>query len=124
MDDSNYTFDEAAIALAASQPDITLSIQAKREVGKLWESLTSSPYTELFNDSLTPTRLKHILKINRAIKRRLELLQNSQSETRNKRILILGNIFITHLVMQDVDRSDMENKSLDVERFITENIIQ
>lgn len=123
MDDSNYTFDEAAIALAASQPDITLSIQAKREVGKLWESLTSSPYTELFNDSLTPTRLKHILKINRAIKRRLELLQNSQSETRNKRILILGNIFITHLVMQDVDRSDMENKSLDVERFITENII-
>ena len=36
LDEFNYTFDEAATALAASQEEVTLSVQAKREVGKLW----------------------------------------------------------------------------------------
>ena len=122
LDDFNYTFDEAATALAASQIDVTLSIQAKREVGKLWESLTASPYTDLFNDQLTPTRLKHILIINRAIKSELDSLYKNQREARNQRILVLGNLFITHLVMQNVKRSDLENKSLDIKKYITKSI--
>lgn len=122
LDEYNYTFDEAATALAASQKDVTLSVQAKREVGKLWESLDSAPYTDLFNDQLTPIRLKHILQINRAIKNELDYLYKSQTEERNKRILILGNIFITHLVMQDVQRKDLENKSLVIEKYINDTI--
>ncbi len=122
LDDFNYTFDEAATALAASQIDVTLSVQAKREVGKLWESLTSSPYTDLFNDQLTPTRLKHILIINRAIKSELDSLYIIQTEARNKRILVLGNLFITHLVMQNVKRLELENKSLDIKKYINKTI--
>ena len=122
LDEFNYTFDEAATALAASQEEVTLSVQAKREVGKLWESLNSAPYTNLFNDQLTPTRLKHVLKINRAIKNELELLYNTQTDARKKRILVLGNIFITHLVMQNVKRSDLENKSLAIKKYIKETI--
>lgn len=122
LDEFNYTFDEAATALAASQEEVTLSVQAKREVGKLWESLNSAPYTDLFNDQLTPTRLKHVLKINRAIKNELEILYNTQTDARKKRILVLGNIFITHLVMQNVKRSDLENKSLAIENYIKETI--
>lgn len=123
LDEYNYTFDEAATALAASQTEVTLSVQAKREVGKLWESLNASPYTDLFNDQLTPTRLKHILKINRAIKKELETLYQSQKEARCQRILVLGNIFITHLIMQNVERKDLENKSLDIKKYI-DNIIK
>lgn len=122
LDEYNYTFDEAATALAASQTEVTLSVLAKREVGKLWDSLTSSPYTDLFNDQLTPTRLKHILIINRAIKNELDSLNNAQSEARNRRILVLGNIFITHLVMQNVKRADLENKSLDIKIYINNTI--
>lgn len=122
LDEFNYTFDEAATALAASQEEVTLSVQAKREVGKLWESLNSAPYTDLFNDQLTPTRLKHVLKINRAIKNELEILYNTQTDARKKRILVLGNIFITHLVMQNVKRSDLENKSLAIKNYIKETI--
>lgn len=122
LDEFNYTFDEAATALAASQEEVTLSVQAKREVGKLWESLNSAPYTDLFNDQLTPTRLKHVLKINRAIKNELEILYNTQTDARKKRILVLGNIFITHLVMQNVKRSDLENKSLAIKKYIKETI--
>lgn len=122
LDEFNYTFDEAATALAASQEEVTLSVQAKREVGKLWESLNSAPYTDLFNDQLTPTRLKHVLKINRAIKNELEIMYNTQTDARKKRILVLGNIFITHLVMQNVKRSDLENKSLAIKKYIKETI--
>lgn len=121
--DYNYTFDEAAVALAASQTEVNLSVQAKREVGKLWESLTAPPYTELFNAKLTPTRLKHILKINRAVKNELDSLYKIHTEARNKRILILGNIFITHLVMQEVEHVNLENKSLKIDNYINDNII-
>ena len=122
-DEFYYSFDEAAVALAASQTDITLSVQAKREVGKLWESLTTAPYIELFNNELTSTRLKHILKINRAVKNELDSLYKIHTEARNKRILILGNIFITHLIMQEVERTTLENKSLKIDNFINDNII-
>ena len=122
-DDFNYSFDEAAVALAASQTEVNLSVQAKREVGKLWESLTASPYTELFNAELTPVRLKHILKINRAVKNELDSLYKIHTEARNKRILILGNIFITHLVMQEIERATLENKSLKIDDYINDNII-
>lgn len=122
LDENNYTFEEAATALAASQSDVSLSVLAKREVGKLWESLSTQPYTDLFNDSLTPTRLKHILMINRAIKNELDSMYRSQTEPRKKRILVLGNLFITHLVMQKVERSHLENKSLDIKKFIDETI--
>ena len=122
LDEFNYTFDEAATILAASQQDVGLSVLAKREVGKLWESLTTPPYTDLFNDSLTPTRLKHVLMINRAIKNELESLQSTQTEPRIKRILVLGNLFITHLVMQEVDRSHLENKFLNIKKYIDEKI--
>lgn len=122
LDDYNYTFEEAATTLAACQTEVTLSIQAKREIGKLWESLTSAPYTDLFNDQLTPTRLKNILIINRAIKTELEALFKTQTEARNQRILVLGNLFITHLVMQEVERLDLENKSLDIQKYINQTI--
>ena len=122
LDDYNYTFDEAATALAASQTDVSLSVLAKREVGKLWESLSTPPYTLLFNDELSPVKLKHVLMINRAIKNELESLYGSQTEPRNKRILVLGNLFITHLVMQDVKRADLENKSLKIKEYIDNTI--
>lgn len=121
IDEFNYTFEDAAIALATSQNDISLSVQAKREVGKLWESMNTAPYTELFNESLTSIRLMHTLRIYRAIQTQLKTLMNSE-EGRNKRILILGNLFITHLIMQQTERCVLENKSLDVTLYLNETI--
>lgn len=44
---------EATIALACTYSDIDLSTEAKREIGKLWEDISVSPYKLLFNGSLT-----------------------------------------------------------------------
>lgn len=122
LDDTNFSFEEAATALAVSQSSVDLAVLAKREVGKLWEKWDSAPYTDLFNDSLTPTRLISSLKIFRSIQSELKSLHNTYSEGRNKRILVLGNLFIAHLIMQKVPRSVLENKSLDVDKYINETI--
>lgn len=39
--DSGCTLDEAAIALACAKEDVTLAVQAKREVGMLYEDITN-----------------------------------------------------------------------------------
>ena len=122
LDDYNYTFEEAAVALASYQQDVTLSVLAKREVGKLWESLSAAPYTDLFNETLSAVRLEHILFIYRRIQTVLKTLQKPDNEARTNRILVLGNIFITHLVFQRVTQADLENKSLNAPQFFENNI--
>lgn len=121
-DENNYTFEDAAVALATCQDDVSLSVLAKREVGKLWESQTSAPYTDLFNESLTSIRLKHVLKIYRYIQNKLKQLHNSETEPRNRRILVLGNLFITHLVMKQISRDTLENKSLNINEYTTNTV--
>ena len=44
---------EATIALACSQQEVDLAVQAKREIGKLWEDISRPPYRTLFNSSTT-----------------------------------------------------------------------
>ena len=122
LDDYNYTFEEAAVALASYQQDVTLSVLAKREVGKLWESLSAAPYTDLFNETLSAVCLEHILFIYRRIQTVLKTLQKPDNEARTNRILVLGNIFITHLVFQRVTQADLENKSLNAPQFFENNI--
>src|SRR5712691_10418348 len=42
------TLDEAAVALACAMQDVGLSVQAKREVGMLYEDIAKAPYVQLF----------------------------------------------------------------------------
>src|SRR5207249_3032573 len=41
---TGFDLTEATVALACSQADIALAVQAKREIGKLWEDLEKAPY--------------------------------------------------------------------------------
>ena len=47
------TLDDAAVALACAQKDVGLCVQAKREVGRLYDDIQQAPYKMLFNPSLT-----------------------------------------------------------------------
>ncbi len=122
MDELNYSFEEAAVALAAYQNDVALSVTAKREVGKLWESMNSAPYTDLFNNNLSSIRLKHTLMIYRKIQSELKRIQKPENEARTNRILVLGNLFISHLVLQQVEMKDLENKSLNITEYLESKI--
>lgn len=44
-----FDLTEATVALACANPDVSLAVQAKREIGKLWEDITKAPYKQLFS---------------------------------------------------------------------------
>ena len=55
--DSGCTLDEASVALACKASDTALAVQAKREVGMLYEDITKAPYTIIFNRGTTARSL-------------------------------------------------------------------
>ena len=55
--DEGCNLDDAAVALACAQKDVGLAVQAKREVGRLYDDIHQAPYRALFNPSLTALRM-------------------------------------------------------------------
>ena len=98
--------EEATIALACANSDIELAVQAKREIGKLWEDTEKPPYKLLFNSQLTAIRLWRSVEVFRAVERELKKLQN-EFEGRNRLIAIHGNRLVLYRVF----------KSLPIENF-------
>jgi len=101
---------EATIARACLQPDVSLCVQAKREIGKLWDDIEKSPYKTLFNPSVNGPSIWRAVQILRQVERTLAGFR-SISEHRKGLLAVHGNRFIAHLVFaqlgnQLVSRSD------------------
>lgn len=91
-----FDLTEATIALACSQAAVDLSVQAKREIGRLWEDIERPPYRTLFNDSLLGPALWRRVQVLRAIEGGLAL-KLQESDSRGKQIGVHGNRFIAHV---------------------------
>lgn len=57
LPEEGCTFDDAVVALACAHEDPSLCVQAKREVGLLYEDITQAPYKRLFNASVSALKL-------------------------------------------------------------------
>jgi hypothetical protein len=98
--DEGCNIEDATVALACSNSDITLAVQAKREVGQLWQDITKPPYTTLFNKSLgAPTMWRAVL-IMRTVEKTLETA-DKESLPRGELVAVHGNRFILHRVFAD-----------------------
>lgn len=95
--DAGCTLDEAAIALACSSPDVSLAVQAKREVGMLYEDITKTPYTVIFNSSTTAKALWNAVMLLRLCEAQLKVEQQ-QNSGKEQLIGIHGNRFVFHIV--------------------------
>lgn len=115
-DDKNCTLEEATIALACSITDVNLAVQAKREIGKLWEDTSKKPYTDIFNSSLTATKLWRTIQILRDVNTALKS-KELVSQSREKSYYIHGNRFVLHLVFQKIPSSCLLDPSFDFEGF-------
>ena len=121
IDERNFSFEECTQALVTYQKDVSLSVQAKREIGKIWESTTSRPYTDLFNTNLEVTYLIHVVKAFRFVASRLAQKSDATNDGRTKRIYTYGNLFITHMVMRKIDMATMYNKAIDFDNYLQSN---
>jgi hypothetical protein len=97
--EKGFTFEESAVALACAHRDINLCVQAKREVGKLWEDIQKPPYTTLFSEKTNAMRMWHAVEIMRAVDAELiRAVSARQGEARQ--IAKHANRFILHMVFQ------------------------
>ncbi|TBX66053.1 AIPR family protein [Bacillus toyonensis] len=99
--DTQNSFDivEATVARACNQTDIDLAVQAKREIGKLWDDIDKAPYKILFNSGVASLELWRQVQILRVIEGELSKKEKELSG-RERLYVIHGNRFITHLVYQ------------------------
>lgn len=95
--EAGCTLDEAAIALACAKEDVTLAVQAKREVGMLYEDITKAPYITIFNPSTTAKALWHAVNVLRLCETQLRKEQEI-ADRKEKLIAIHGNRFVLHMV--------------------------
>jgi hypothetical protein len=101
-------FEDAAVALACAHRDIVHSVQAKREVGELWEDINKPPYTILFNANTSALRMWNAVEIMRSVEAILKTYQ-SESEGKAKLIATHGNRFVLHMIFRSMDPDKVDD---------------
>lgn len=92
---------EATVARACLQNDASLAVQAKREIGKLWDDIEKAPYKILFNPSVSGPSLWRAVQVVRVVEQALAA-KRAGADGRKRLLAIHGNRFITHLVLSCV----------------------
>jgi hypothetical protein len=112
--EAGFDLVEATIARACSMPDLSIAVQAKREIGKLWDNIDAAPYKTLFNPSVSGPSIWRIVLIVRHIEKVLASLKTRTG--RERLVAVHGNRFIEHMTILSLpniyldDRKALPNK--------------
>ncbi|CAA0203590.1 AIPR family protein [Tenacibaculum maritimum] len=117
LDDENYTIEEATISLACFNSDVSLAVQAKREIGKLWDDISKKPYIDLFNSETRSFEIIRTIKVFRLVNKILLELQKNSSG-RDKSHYIHSNRFILHIVLNSISRGQILNPASDFDTIL------
>jgi hypothetical protein len=97
--DEGCSIVEATQALGCAL-SVNLAVQVKREIGALWASTESPPYTEIFPQNLTTARVWRCVLVMRAADEELQKLRAADLP-RGDLVAVHLNRLILHLVFQD-----------------------
>lgn len=95
---------EATVARACLQTEVSYAVQAKREIGKLWDDIVKPPYKILFNPSVDGPSLWRAVQVVRQVEQAL-VKQKKSSDGRRRLLAVHGNRFITHMVLSSIPAS-------------------
>jgi hypothetical protein len=115
--------EEASIALACAFPKIQLAAVAKRNVGMLWGDITKPPYTLLFNQLLTASRVWCCVQVARIVEDALNQELGTEDGYR-RRITIHGNRFILHRVFQTLPQERFDDINFSVDAITSEIAVE
>jgi len=116
LDDNNCYVEEVITALACAKDDINLVVQAKREVGKLWEDIGKNPYMDIFNATVTAIQAWKAVRIMREVASRLKMKEHSASG-REKSCFIHSNRFVLHIVFKKIGAHVIFDPNFDFNTF-------
>jgi hypothetical protein len=94
-----FDLSEATVALACSHADVGMAVQAKREIGKLWEDIAKAPYKALFNPGVHGIKLWQLVQLQREIENQLNH-EHSVRSGRDAMFAIHGNRFLAYQVFK------------------------
>ncbi len=105
--DKGCTLDEATVALACAQEDVTHAVNAKQAIGRFYEDITKPPYKTLFNASLTAVKLWRAVEMLRAVDDFLKIEQKKR-DGKEKLCAIHGNRVLLYLAFKELSPSIFE----------------
>ncbi len=97
--ENQLTFDEAIVALACLQSDVSYSTLAKRNVGALSDDITKAPYKVLMNSGTNSFALLNSVIIVRCVDRSLYAKKENLSG-RERLVAVHGNRFMAYCILQ------------------------
>lgn len=115
-DDQNYNLEEVIVSLACALPAVDMSVQAKREVGKLWEDITKKPYIDIINTSVQASYIMRCVEIFRTTNKYLKQ-KESKSSGRDKSQYIHSNRFVLHMVFTKLNPQVLLDPKFDFEKY-------
>ncbi len=95
---------EATIALACAY-DINETVLAKREISRLWEDTSRTPYKALFNPSVTGSRVWVAVELMRWVDQALEV-EREKFDGRERLIVVHGNRLLLWAIMNHLHMND------------------
>ena len=122
---SETAFDlvEGTTALACASGTIRLPVQAKREIGKLWDDIAKAPYKELFNPNIPGLYVWRCVQIQRRIDRSLDSYVKRKGERKHYAIVTHGNRLISALVFGAMPVTKFREPGFDIETVAGESRI-
>jgi len=128
---SSFDLSEATAALACASGRTNLAVQAKREIGKYFENLSSGIYKEIFNPSVSGSYVWNCVCGTRSIEKALSKIVSllPKRSGREYGFLIHGNRIITMMVMNKLElgakasKADFSLNEADIEKTTNEVIV-
>ena len=106
------SFDEAIVALACLNADISYTVIAKGNVGALSEDITKMPYKALVNRSTNSYALLNSVLYMREVEHCLQDKKEQVNSNRERLVCIHANRFILHFILKDKGKSENFNISV------------
>lgn len=102
-DQISFDLVESTSALSCASGNISISVQLKREIGKLWDDLENAPYKQLFNPHTTGRYVYNCVRTQRLIDNAIKNKERQLISGRDTSIIIHGNRFISLLVFETIE---------------------
>lgn len=106
------SFDEAIVALACLNTDISYTVIAKGNVGALSEDIKKTPYKALVNRSTNSYALLNSVLYMREVERCLQDKKEQVNNNRERLVCIHANRFILHFILMDKGKNENFNMSV------------
>ena len=110
--EKQISFDEAIVALACLNADISFAVMAKSNVGALSEDITKTPYKALMNRSTNSFVLLNSVLYMREVDRYLQDKKVHVNNNRERLVCIHANRFILHFILKDQGKNENFNMSV------------